>query len=97
MNVLKEAVEDSKHNTHFSTDPDARVGHKSEDHSFLGYKTHLALSDERIITAAIITSGEKSDGNYLPDLIGKTKNNGVEIEAVIGDTAYSKREHHLCQ
>ncbi|BCB06016.1 DDE transposase [Bacillus sp. KH172YL63] len=77
----------------FSTDPDARVGHKSEDHSFLGYKTHLALSDERIITAAIITSGEKSDGNYLPDLIGKTKNNGVEIEAVIGDTAYSRKEN----
>ncbi|CAN7219861.1 IS1182 family transposase [Rossellomorea sp. LjRoot5] len=93
LNVLKEAVEDSKYNTHFSTDPDARVGHKSEDHSFHGYKTHLALSDERIITAAIITSGEKSDGNYLPDLIDKTKKNGVEIEAVIGDKAYSRKEN----
>lgn len=93
LNVLKEAVEDSKHNTHFSTDPDARVGHKSEDYSFHGYKTHLALSEERIITAAVITSGEKSDGEYLPDLIEKTKRTGLKINTVIGDTAYSRKDN----
>ena len=28
--------------------------------SFFGYKTHIAMTEERIITAATITSGEKN-------------------------------------
>jgi len=36
--------------------------HKSEDSSFFGYKTHIAMSDERIITAATVASGDKGDG-----------------------------------
>ena len=42
-----------------SKDRDARTGHKSADSSFFGYKTHLAMTEERIITAAVVTSGEK--------------------------------------
>ena len=29
------------------------------------YKTHLAMSEERIITAAVVTSGEKGDGHRI--------------------------------
>lgn len=36
---------------------------KSVDASFFGYRTHLALTEERIITAAVVTTGEKSNGN----------------------------------
>ncbi len=39
---------------------DARIGHKSVDTSFFGYKTHIAMTEERIITAATITTGEKT-------------------------------------
>lgn len=45
-----------------SKDGDAKIGHKTADTSFFGYKTHIAMTEERIITAATVTSGEKTDG-----------------------------------
>ena len=93
LNVLKEVVEDYTEQLSFSSDPDARVGHKTADSSFFGFKTHIAMSDERIITAAIVTTGEKSDGKYLQELVEKSKATGMEIETVIGDTAYSEKEN----
>lgn len=93
LNVLKEVVEDYMGHFSFSSDPDARVGHKTADSSFFGFKTHIAMSDERIITAAIVTTGEKSDGKYLQELVEKSKETGMEIETVVGDTAYSEKEN----
>jgi hypothetical protein len=93
LNVLKEVVEDYTEQLSFSNDPDARVGHKTADSSFFGFKTHIAMSNERIITAAIVTTGEKSDGKYLQELVMKSKATGMEIETVIGDTAYSEKEN----
>ena len=92
INVLKEVVEDYTEQLSFSSDPDARIGHKTADSSFLGFKTHIAMSDERIITAAVVTTGEKSDGKYLQELIEKSKAT-MKIETVIGDTAYSEKEN----
>ena len=54
--MLKEVLEDIHDHYTTSIDEDASVGHKSEDSSFFGYKTHIAMSDERIITAATVTS-----------------------------------------
>lgn len=93
LNVLKEVVEDYEEQLNYSTDPDARVGHKSADSSFFGFKTHIAMSDERIITAAVVTTGEKSDGRYLQELVQKSKVAGMKIKAVVGDTAYSEKEN----
>lgn len=93
LNLLKEVIEDFEVQLSYSTDPDARVGHKTVDSSFFGYKTHIAMSDERIITAAVITTGEKSDGHYLQELIEKTKATCMEVDTVIGDTAYSWKEN----
>jgi hypothetical protein len=67
LNVHKEVVDDYEEQLNYSSDPDARVGHKSADSSFFGFKTHIAMNDERIITAAVVTTGEKSDGKYLKD------------------------------
>jgi transposase len=89
MNILKEVIEDYREDQTFSEDPDARKGYKSEDYSFHGYKTHIAMSDERIITAAVITSGEKGDGHYLQELVTKSREAGMKVNAVIGDKAYS--------
>ncbi|RKQ11087.1 IS1182 family transposase, partial [Oceanobacillus bengalensis] len=89
MNVLKEIIDDYHEQLSYSEDPDARTGHKSADYSFHGYKTHMAMSDERIITAAVVTSGEKGDGQYLEELVEKSVATGMEVETVIGDTAYS--------
>lgn len=35
----------------YSKNQDAKVGHKTADTSFFGYKTHIAMTPERIITA----------------------------------------------
>ncbi|WP_136604892.1 IS1182 family transposase [Paenibacillus dokdonensis] len=74
-------------------DPDARVGHKSADSAFFGYKTHLALTEERLITAAVITTGEKNDGKQLRTLIEKSQAAGMQVKTVIGDTAYSEKDN----
>lgn len=93
LNVLKEVIEDYTEQLSYSNDPDARVGHKSEEFSFFGYKTHIAMSDERIITSAIVTTGEKSDGKYLKELVDKSIQTGMKIETIIGDAAYSEKEN----
>lgn len=93
LNLLKETISDDIEHLQISEDQDARVGHKSVDSSFFGYKTHLAMSTERIITAATITTGEKSDGKELQTLIEKSLATGMKIEAVIGDAAYSEKEN----
>lgn len=49
------------------------------------------MSEERIITAATITTGERNDGKELQTLIEKSKAAGMSVETVIGDTAYSEK------
>ncbi|WP_374702655.1 IS1182 family transposase, partial [Bacillus sp. V33-4] len=93
LNLLKETVADDIEQLQCSKDHDAKVGHKTADSSFFGYKTHMAMSEERIITAAVITTGEKNDGKQLQTLIEKSMEAGMEIETVIGDTAYSEKDN----
>jgi len=91
LNLLKETVSDDIEHLQSSEDKDAKVGHKTADSSFFGYKTHIAMSEERIITAATVTTGEKNDGKQLETLIEKSIQAGMEVEAVIGDAAYSEK------
>ncbi len=51
------------------------------------------MSEERIITAAVVTSGEKHDGKQLQSLVEKSKIAGIEVENIIGDAAYSEKEN----
>lgn len=92
-NLLKETVQDDLEHLRTSWDTDAKIGHKTSDTSFFGYKTHIAMSEERIITAAVITSGEKTDGKELDKLVEKSRLAGMEVENVIGDKAYSSKEN----
>lgn len=90
LNLLKECVEDVVERFTISTDKDARIGHKTEDSSFFGFKSHLAMEEEsRIVTAAVVTGGDCGDGPQMQTLIDKTINAGIEVDKVIGDTAYS--------
>lgn len=91
INLLKESVADDLEHLQTSLDTDARTGHKTSDTSFFGYKTHIAMTEERIITAAVITSGEKTDGKELDKLVEKSRQAGMEVEDVIGDKAYSSK------
>ncbi len=91
LNLLKETVTDDIGHLQSSEDKDAKVGHKTADSSFFGYKTHIAMSEERIITATTVTTGEKNDGKQLETLIEKSIKAGMKVETVIGDAAYSEK------
>jgi transposase len=93
LNLLKETIEDTQENYTLSKDTDAKTGHKSADSSFFGYKTHLAMSEERIITAAVVTSAEKGDGPELPKLLEISQENGIDVDTIIGDAAYAGKEN----
>ena len=93
VNYLQEMLDDNLEHLQTSADEDARVGHKTSDSEFFGFKTHLAMTEERIITAAVVTSGEKHDGKQLEALVEKSRAAGVEVEAVIGDGAYSEKDN----
>lgn len=93
IDYLEETMSDTEIELEYSKDQDAKVGHKTADTSFFGYKTHIAMTPDRIITAATITTGEKHDGKQLQALIEKSSNNGIEVEVVIGDGAYSEKEN----
>lgn len=57
-----------------------------------------AMSDERVITAATVTSSEKGDGPQgdgpqLEELVNRSRANGMEVETVVGDAAYSVKDN----
>lgn len=91
LNLLEEIIQDDMEHLTISCDVDAKVGHKTIDSSFFGYKTHIAMTEERIITAATITTGEKNDGKELETLYQKSKETGLKIDTIIGDAAYSEK------
>ena len=93
LNYLKEGIEDTNDHLEFSKDQDARVGHKTADSSFFGYKTHIAMTSDRIIVGAKVTTGEKHDGKQTEDLIHEVEDNGIKVDALIGDGAYSEKNN----
>ncbi len=93
LNLVKEMVEDNEYKFENSKDKDAKVGHKTADSSFFGYKTHIAMTPDRIIVAANITSGEKHDGKQLPKLVKKCEEAGIIVTDVIGDKAYAEKDN----
>lgn len=92
-NYLDEIIEDNLEHLKQSKDEEAAVGHKSADTSFFGTKTHIAMTEEGIITAATVTSGEAADGNQLKTLVEKSRDAGVDVEIVVSDGAYSTKEN----
>ena len=93
MNFLAEMMEDIADHYTVSCDTDARTGHKAKDSEFFGYKGHLAITPERIVVAATMTSGEKSDGTELHGIVTKAKVNIPDLEEIIGDGAYSSQQN----
>lgn len=92
-NLLEEKLEDVNFATQECFDEDAKTGHKTADTSFLGYKSHIAMTEDRLITAVTITSGEKADGNYLQELVEKSIENGIEVDGATGDRAYASKNN----
>lgn len=74
-------------------DHDARFGFKSGRKSFFGYKTHIAMTEERLISGIEVTSGEAADSKTLKKIADQSKDSGIEIKEIIGDAAYSAMDN----
>lgn len=75
-------------------DNEAKIGHKSENDGFFGYKNHIAVTeDEQLITALVVTNGNESDTPHFEKLVEKSVENGVDFDEVLGDTAYSSAKN----
>ena len=72
-----------------ANDEDAKIGHKSEDNDFFGYKNHIAMTEEGIITGLSVTNGTAADNKEFENIVNQTLETGVEVEDIAGDKAYS--------
>jgi transposase len=73
-------------------DTDARVGYKSKDDSFFGYKAEFAMiPEERLITAVEVHDGAYVDGDGYSELYDRTKECGVKLKEAYGDKAYFRK------
>lgn len=73
-------------------DQDARVGHKSKNSHFFGFKTeYMITTDDRIITAVNVSDGAYVDGKNFDHLLELTQKSGVTIDEVYGDKAYFRK------
>lgn len=97
LQIAKQIVEDerllSNKGILSAIDPDARFGWKSNTKSFFGYKNHLAMTPEEIITAVEVTGGSSDDGKQFPTLLNQSLENGIKVNEIIADTAYSGRDN----
>lgn len=75
------------------SDKDARVGSKSKTDQFFGYKAEFTMTtDERLITAIDVHSGEYVDGKEFSPLLERTQESGVEVKELLGDKAYFRKD-----
>ncbi|WCK55919.1 IS1182 family transposase [Aneurinibacillus sp. Ricciae_BoGa-3] len=97
IDIAKQIVEDERLLTNkgisSAIDPDARFGRKSKNKSFYGYKNHIAMTEEEIITSVHVTPGNEDDGKQLKKLVNNTKEQELPIKEVLADTAYSAKEN----
>jgi IS5 family transposase len=75
-----------------TVDPEARHGHKTDAHSFDGYKGHLALDpDAELVTATAVSPGNAGDASVVSELLGTelaTPGKDGAPLTVYGDSAY---------
>ncbi|QGR00132.1 IS1182 family transposase [Paenibacillus psychroresistens] len=97
LQIAKQIVEDERllanKGIMSAIDPEARFGWKSNTKSFFGYKNHIAMTEEEIITAVEVTGGSSDDGKQLPNLLKQSLELGLEVKEILGDTAYSGKDN----
>ena len=70
-------------------DEDARIGHKTKEKMFFGYKAEFTmLTDDNIITAVSVHDGKYVDGTDFNQQLERTEKAGIKIKEVYGDKAY---------
>jgi transposase len=87
------SVADEAYKKESVIDEDAKTGYKNSENSFFGYKSHIAMTDERIITAVKVTSGERPDGDQLTVLTEQSRKNRIKVKEILADRAYGGKEN----
>ena len=94
LDLLEEAMDDALTRTSLSYDKDARGGHKSVTNGFFGTKEHIGIESETgLVCAAVVSSGEKTDDKYLEEVVEQSRKNGLDVDEVVADKAYSTLEN----
>jgi hypothetical protein len=75
-----------------TVDPEARHGHKSQNRSFDGYKTHLSIDpDSELIAAATATAANAPDRDAIDELLAEpAAGTDSPKPDVVGDSAYAQ-------
>lgn len=92
LNRFRELVDDiTDHYSYSPVDPDARVGHKSADTEFFGYKTQIVMDAETDMVVGVrVTSGEVGDALPGREALAEVLAKGdFKVDEVLGDAAYS--------
>ena len=70
-------------------DKDARVGNKTKEKQFFGYKAeYIMTTKSKLITAVTVQPGNYRDGNEANALLSQTMKSGLKPEHFCGDKAY---------
>ena len=51
------------------------------------------MTDERLISAIEVTTGRAADTKELENLVEKSEANGISVDEVLGDKAYSSKDN----
>ena len=92
MNRIEEAIDDYRNiGSYCCADRDSRIGHKSVDSEFNGYKSHIGTDvDSGIIVSAEVTTGEASDTTIGRKMMtGDMEREDIEVVQMLGDAAYA--------
>lgn len=75
------------------TDPEARIGHKTKEKSFHGYKIHTVTNESEIVTTVETLPGNVNEGGDLPRLLKEEAARGLPGEVVLADGLYDGGEN----
>jgi len=96
--LLREAIDPTRKRTLASfVDPDARAGHTSSRHLFVGYKVHVSQdSSSQLVTSLDVLPGNANEGkvDHTKRLLQRDEQQGVHHKAVVADSLYDNRKNY---
>jgi len=69
-------------------DKDARIGHKSKEESFFGYKHNISITENGFITASTTTTMADKDDEQFTPIVEKQKEADLKAEKIKADSAF---------
>jgi hypothetical protein len=71
-----------------TNDPEARHGRKSSCRLIRGYKTHVTVSEDEIVTSVAVTPANAPDTAPVGEMVNDLDKRGVKPKQLYGDCAY---------